>query len=85
MRAEFIVARIGEHPRLMIEEGRGEEYTQKVYDGLIKFAAAFDPRPVIYRTTDFKTNEYRNLRGGDRYEPVEGEPDDRVSRSRSLR
>ena len=34
LRAEFIVARIGEHPRLMIEEGRGEEYTQKVYDGL---------------------------------------------------
>ena len=74
LRAEFIVARIGEHPRLMIEEGRGEEYTQKVYDGLIKFAAAFDPRPVIYRTTDFKTNEYRNLRGGDRYEPVEENP-----------
>ena len=74
LRAEFIVARIGEHPRLMIEEGRGEEYTQKVYDGLLKFAAAFDPRPVIYRTTDFKTNEYRNLRGGDRYEPVEENP-----------
>ena len=47
--------------------GRGD--TQKVVDGLMKFAAAFDPRPVIYRTTDFKTNEYRNLRGGDRYEP----------------
>ncbi len=74
LRAEFIVARIGEHPRLMIEEGRGEEYTQKVYDGLIKLAAAFDPRPAIYRTTDFKTNEYRNLRGGDRYEPVEENP-----------
>ena len=74
LRAEFIVARIGEHPRLMIEEGRGEEYTQKVVDGLMKFAAAFDPRPVIYRTTDFKTNEYRNLRGGDRYEPEEENP-----------
>ncbi len=74
LRAEFIVARIGEHPRLMIEEGRGEEYTQKVVDGLLKFAAAFDPRPVIYRTTDFKTNEYRNLRGGDRYEPEEENP-----------
>ncbi len=74
LRAEFIVARIGEHPRLMIEEGRGEEYTEKVVDGLMKFAAAFDPRPVIYRTTDFKTNEYRNLRGGDRYEPEEENP-----------
>ncbi len=74
LRAEFIVARIGEHPRQMMEEGRGEEFTQRVEDGLLKFAAAFDPRPVIYRTTDFKTNEYRNLRGGDRYEPEEENP-----------
>ena len=74
LRAEFIVARIGEHPRLMIEEGRREEYVQRIADNLLKFAAAFDPRPVIYRTTDFKTNEYRNLRGGDRYEPEEENP-----------
>ena len=74
LRAEFIVARIGEHPRLMIEEGRREEYVQRIADSLLKFAAAFDPRPVIYRTTDFKTNEYRNLRGGDRYEPEEENP-----------
>ena len=74
LRAEFIVARIGEHPRLMMAEGRREEYIQKIADSLIKFAAAFDPRPVIYRTTDFKTNEYRNLRGGDQYEPEEENP-----------
>ena len=74
LRAEFIVARIGEHPRLMIEEGRREEYVRRIADNLLKFAAAFDPRPVIYRTTDFKTNEYRNLRGGDRYEPEEENP-----------
>ncbi len=74
LRAEFIVARIGEHPRQMMEEGRGQEFTSKVEEGLLKFAAAFDPRPVIYRTTDFKTNEYRNLRGGDRFEPDEENP-----------
>ena len=74
LRAEFIVARIGEHPRQMMEEGRGEEFTRKVEEGLLKFASAFDPRPVIYRTTDFKTNEYRNLRGGDRFEPDEENP-----------
>ena len=74
LRAEFIVARIGEHPRLMMAEGRREEYIQKIADSLLKFAAAFDPRPVIYRTTDFKTNEYRNLRGGDLYEPEEENP-----------
>jgi pyruvate,water dikinase len=74
LRAEFIVARIGEHPRLMLEEGRGSEFTEKLAEGLTSFAAAFDPRPVIYRATDFKTNEYRNLRGGDRFEPEEENP-----------
>ena len=74
LRAEFIVARIGEHPRLMLEEGRGSEFTEKLAEGLTSFASAFDPRPVIYRATDFKTNEYRNLRGGDRFEPVEENP-----------
>ena len=74
LRAEFIVARIGEHPRLMLEEGRGSEFTEKLAEGLTSFAEAFDPRPVIYRATDFKTNEYRNLRGGDRFEPEEENP-----------
>jgi pyruvate,water dikinase len=42
--------------------------------GLTKFCEAFSPRPVIYRTTDFKTNEYRNLIGGKAYEPEEPNP-----------
>jgi pyruvate,water dikinase len=74
LRAEFIVARMGEHPRLMVNEGRGAIFVDKLAEGLEKFAAAFDPRPVIYRTTDFKTNEYRNLRGGDEFEPEEENP-----------
>ncbi len=74
LRAEFIVARIGEHPRLMVNEGRGHVFVDRLAEGLEKFAAAFDPRPVIYRTTDFKTNEYRNLRGGDQFEPEEENP-----------
>jgi len=37
-------------------------------------ASAFNPRPVVYRMTDFKTNEYTNLRGGDRYELPEENP-----------
>jgi len=36
--------------------------------------AAFHPRPVIYRATDFKTNEYRNLKGGQEFEPQENNP-----------
>jgi pyruvate,water dikinase len=74
LRAEFIVAQIGEHPRLAIDEGRSEEYIQKLADGLRRFASAFDPRPVVYRMTDFKTNEYANLRGGERYELPEENP-----------
>ena len=42
--------------------------------GLTKFVQAFYPRPVVYRATDFRTNEYRNLKGGDRFEPVEPNP-----------
>ena len=39
-----------------------------------RFAAAFQPRPVVYRFSDFKTNEYRNLKGGESYEPFEENP-----------
>ena len=74
LRAEFIVAGIGEHPRYALEQGRGEEFTGKLAEGLLTFASAFDPRPVIYRTTDFKTNEYANLRGGEKYEQSEENP-----------
>jgi pyruvate,water dikinase len=74
LRAEFMIAEIGEHPQLAIDEGRSEEYIQKLAEGLRKFAKAFDPRPVVYRTNDFKTNEYRNLRGGEKYEQFEENP-----------
>ncbi len=74
LRAEFMVAHIGEHPRSFIDSGRGEEFTQKLYQGLLEFAKAFHPRPVIYRTTDFKTNEYAGLRGGEKYEQPEENP-----------
>lgn len=74
LRAEFMIAGIGEHPRKMIEEHRGQEFTDKLSDELRKFCEAFYPRPVVYRTTDFKTNEYRNLEGGAKYEPEEANP-----------
>ena len=74
LRAEFIVADIGEHPRHMLDQGRGHEFTEKLAAGITKFAGAFHPRPVVYRTTDFKTNEYRNLTGGEKYEGEEENP-----------
>ena len=74
LRAEFIIARLGEHPRNFISTGRQDEYVRRLSEGMRKIASAFDPRPVVYRATDFKTNEYANLTGGDLYEPEEENP-----------
>ncbi|MBA7468776.1 Phosphoenolpyruvate synthase [subsurface metagenome] len=74
LRAEFIIAQIGEHPRYMISQGRGQEFVAQLTEGVTTFARAFNPRPVVYRTTDFKTNEYRNLKGGEEYEDIEENP-----------
>ncbi len=74
LRAEFMVAQIGEHPSYMLKQNRGGEYVDKLYSGIYTFARAFNPRPVVYRTTDFKTNEYRALKGGQEFEEVEENP-----------
>ncbi len=74
LRAEFMVAQIGEHPSYMISQGRGQEFTDKLAKDLTTFAKAFHPRQVVYRTNDFKTNEYRALKGGEQYEEVEENP-----------
>ncbi|PIS07309.1 phosphoenolpyruvate synthase [Candidatus Berkelbacteria bacterium CG10_big_fil_rev_8_21_14_0_10_43_13] len=74
LRAEFMVASLGEHPKAMVASGRGDKYVDALVEGLKTIAGAFNPRPVVYRATDFKTNEYRGLKGGDKYEPVEDNP-----------
>lgn len=74
LRAEFMVAEIGRHPKKMIQEGRSKEFTEKLAEGITSFCRAFSPRPVIYRATDFKSNEYKNLAGGKEFEPDEPNP-----------
>jgi len=74
MRAEFMIAEIGEHPRALEKEGKSKIYVSKLVEGLLKTCQAFYPRPVVYRATDFKTNEYKNLKGGEKYEPQESNP-----------
>uniref|UniRef100_UPI003565CD8A putative PEP-binding protein n=1 Tax=Paraconexibacter sp. TaxID=2949640 RepID=UPI003565CD8A len=76
LRAEMMVleALDGEHPRLLIEEGRTEEFVARMAEALTTFAAGFAPRPITYRTIDFRTNEFRGLRGGERFEPQEANP-----------
>ncbi|MHB1052623.1 MAG: phosphoenolpyruvate synthase [Thiobacillus sp.] len=49
-------------------------YVDKLAEGMATLAAAFWPKPVIVRLSDFKSNEYANLVGGDRYEPKEENP-----------
>jgi pyruvate,water dikinase len=76
LRAELMVleALEGKHPRLLIEEGRGEEFVNRMAEALSAFADGFAPRPITYRTIDFRTNEFRGLEGGDRFEPEESNP-----------
>lgn len=49
-------------------------YVDKLAEGISTLAAAFWPQPVIVRLSDFKSNEYANLVGGERYEPKEENP-----------
>ncbi|MFA5078859.1 MAG: phosphoenolpyruvate synthase [Dehalococcoidia bacterium] len=76
LRAEFMVidACDGVHPRQLIEEGKSNQFIDAMVRKLRIFTRAFYPRPIIYRAIDFRTNEFRNLRGGDKYETVEQNP-----------
>jgi pyruvate,water dikinase len=74
-REEFVVASaVGDHPLYAIERGEGDRFVEGLRTGIGKIAAAFYPDPVVVRLSDFKSDEYRNLRGGDRYEPEEANP-----------
>ena len=55
-------------------EDKPQFYIDKLAEGVAMIAAAFYPKDVILRLSDFKTNEYANLIGGQAYEPVEENP-----------
>lgn len=74
LRAEFMMAGIGVHPKKMIKDGKRGEFIEHLATDIAKFCSSFSPRPVVYRASDFKTNEYRNLIGGKDYEPSEPNP-----------
>ena len=75
LRAEFMISeRIGIHPKKLLKDRKSKFFVDKLAEGIAEFAKAFDPRPVVYRATDFKTSEYRNLIGGKAYEPEEPNP-----------
>ena len=75
MRIEFILASyIGEHPLYLLETGQADKFVNKLAEGIATVARAIQPRPVVVRFSDFKTNEYRELKGGEKYEILEANP-----------
>jgi pyruvate, water dikinase len=75
LRIEFIfTAHVREHPLALLKKGKKDELVRRLADGIGKVCQAFHPRPVIVRTSDFKTNEYRGMPGGEEFEPLEENP-----------
>jgi pyruvate,water dikinase len=76
LRAEMMLldALDGAHPQALIAEGKSSEVVDRMADAVLRIARAFAPRPVVYRTYDFRTNEFRALRGGAELEPREENP-----------
>jgi pyruvate,water dikinase len=75
MRTEFILASsIGQHPMMFVDTGESQKFVDKLADGIATVARTIQPRPVVVRLSDFKTNEYRELKGGEKYEIVEENP-----------
>ena len=76
LRAEFMIADAlgGLHPRELLARGGREDFLTAMSASLLRITRAFLPRPVVYRTIDFRTNEFRGLEGGERFEPVEENP-----------
>lgn len=74
-RIEFLLASaIGEHPMHFVDTGESQKFVDKLAEGIATVARAIQPRPVVVRLSDFKTNEYRELKGGDKYEILEENP-----------
>jgi pyruvate,water dikinase len=76
LRAEFMVADAldGVHPRLLLERGEQHTFVDAMTASLLRITRAFAPRPVVYRSIDFRSNEFRGLKGGEEFEPAEANP-----------
>ena len=75
MRTEFIFTNmIGAHPMYLVKTGQGQLMIDKLAEGITMVAQEIYPRPVVVRLSDFRTNEFRGLKGGDEVEPIEANP-----------
>ena len=75
LRAEFMVtdALKGVHPKRLLARGEQSTFVDAMASSLLRITRAFGERPVVYRSIDFRSNEFAKLEGGD-VEPVEDNP-----------
>ena len=75
MRTEFIFSNmVGAHPMYLLKTGQEDLFIEKMSEGITQVAQAIYPRPIVVRLSDFRTNEFRGLKGGEDVEPVENNP-----------
>lgn len=76
LRAEVLLTQAlgGKHPRELLAHGQQRRFVDSMAESLLRVTTAFAPRPVVYRATDLRSNEFRELAGGTDYEPVERNP-----------
>lgn len=75
MRTEFIFTNmIGAHPMYLVKTGQTDLMIEKLTEGIIEVASAIYPKQLTVRLSDFRTNEYRGLKGGEEVEPIEQNP-----------
>lgn len=75
MRIEFIFSNvIGAHPIHLLQQGEGDLFIRQLSEAITMVAQEIYPRPLTLRMSDFRTNEFRGLKGGEKVEPVENNP-----------
>ena len=75
MRTELIFTNmVGTHPMYLVKTGQGQLLIDKLSEGIMTVARELFPRPLVVRMSDFRTNEFRGLKGGEEVEPIEANP-----------
>ncbi len=74
MRTEFIFTNIGVHPMYLVRTGQREKLIDGKAEAITTAAEVLYPRPIVVRLSDFRSNEFRGLTGGEEVEPEEANP-----------
>jgi pyruvate,water dikinase len=76
LRAELMLTEAlgGVHPRALLARGEQQSFMDKMAASLLRITTAFGNRPVVYRSIDFRSNEFSGLEGGAGFEPTESNP-----------